>query len=199
MHLRRVIIVELINFLLLNRPRSAGPRSPDLRILVQAIHAHLLAMMHKFAAEHVNVRRPMMKRIARRMNADERVPGLDPVQKTLRIGQRQIARSAGKHDAIVIFQRLWRQFLQHSLQVVLPLGFGGLVSGFILRPWRLFSNCRLVRRLLHKIHSELAALLPKLSQDFFRRGNRAVPEAGGGGDNQQFLRIRWSAAEGCSL
>src|ERR1017187_8237037 len=46
----------------------------------------------------------------------------------------------------------------------------------------------MTRRLLHKIHGELAAVFPKLREDFFRRGNGAVPEAAGGGDDEQFFR-----------
>ena len=143
------------------------------RVFVQAFHAHLRAVMRKLAAEHLDEFRPAVKRVARRVDADERVARLDPVQKSLHVGNRQVARRAGKNHAVIILQRLRRQFLQGRFQFFIPCGFGGVERGLLFLRRVLFqrrreSGRRMTRRLLHKFHGELTAVLRQLRQDLFR-------------------------------
>ena len=60
--------------------------------------------MIKLPAEHVDVTGPVMKRIAGRVDADEGVAGLDPIQKPFGIGDGQIARGANEGDAVIMAQ-----------------------------------------------------------------------------------------------
>src|SRR5882724_12085080 len=143
--------------------------------------------MVKFTAQHINISRPMVERVGRGVNADEGVSGLDPIQKTLLVGNRQISRCAGENHAVVIFQIVRRQFLQRNFQGVFPCVLGGF-EGRLVRVGRvLFQVRRFLRRLLDKINGELAAGLRQLRQDFFKRRNRTVPEAACRGDNEQFF------------
>src|ERR1039458_3263617 len=110
-NLRRVVVLKLVNLLLRNRPGFAEMRRGRvLRVLVQTFHAHLRAVMRKFAAEHRHKIRPAVKRVARRMDANERMAGLDPVEKALLVGNRQITGGAGENHAVVILQPLRRKF-----------------------------------------------------------------------------------------
>ena len=131
-NLGRIVIFELIHLLLRQRPGLAQRRGGGmLRVFVQAFHAELRAVMVELAAEHVNVGRPSVKRVARRMNADERVAGLDPVKQPLRIGHRQFAGGADENHAVVILQRFRRQFLQRGLQGGIPLRLGRVKCRFL--------------------------------------------------------------------
>ena len=58
------------------------------RVLVQAIHADLTAMVFEFAAEHVDIAGPAVKGVAGGVNADEAVAGFDPIEETLLIRNR---------------------------------------------------------------------------------------------------------------
>jgi len=125
--------------------------------------------------------------VAGGVDADEGMAGFDPVQEPLGIRQRQVAGGAGEDHAVIVFQVVRREFLQRGFQAVLPSGFGGLVGGFlIIRRVRLrFGG--LVGRLMDKIHGEGTAFGTQLRKNFFRGGNGAVAETGGGGDDQEFL------------
>jgi len=60
--------------------------------------------MLKIAAEHIDVAGPTVKGIARSVDAYECMARFDPIQKSLFVGNRQIACCTHKNHAIVIFQ-----------------------------------------------------------------------------------------------
>lgn len=111
MDLRKIAINELINFLLSNRPDFRQRRRRRISsILIQAIRARLRAVTFELAAEHFAVARPAVKRVARRVDADECVTGLDPIQKSLLARNRQIAQRARENNTVIIFQIVRRKF-----------------------------------------------------------------------------------------
>ena len=97
---------------------------------------------------------------------------------------------AQKNHAVVIFQRRRRKFLQRHFQFFLPRSFGGFIriAGVRLQ-FRREPGLGMTRRLLHKIHGELAAVLCQLCENFFRSWNGTVPETRRRRDDEEFFRF----------
>jgi len=191
MHFRGVVVFELVDFLLGNDPALADLRAGRmLRVLVQAFHADLRAVMLKLAAEHVNVAGPMVKGVARGVNADEGVSLPDPVEQSLRVGYWQISGRAGENHAVVILQRFRRKLLQRCFQGFLPFCLSGIESRLFLIRRVPLQVGGLAGWLLHQVHGELAAVLAKLGENLLQGGDGAMPETGRGGHHEQFFGRR---------
>src|SRR5438045_9697242 len=68
-------------------------------ILIVAFDGHLSLVRLEFTAQHFNVRREPVKRIAPGMHRDESVTGFNPINKSFAIGQWQISRGIRENDA----------------------------------------------------------------------------------------------------
>jgi len=113
--LRRVVVFELINFLLRDRPTLAELQIGRMPLgLVQAIDANLGAVRLELPAQHFDISGPAVKSVAGRMHADECFAGTEPFEKTIPIGNRQITSGVGEDDPIKTFQRFGLSFERAS-------------------------------------------------------------------------------------
>jgi len=183
------------------------------RVLVEAIDGGLRAVAEEFSADHFNEGPEAVERIRRAVHADEGVPGFDPIDERLRVGQWEVAGGVGENDTVIVLEgRGAHLFGEHALLL------GGIIfQGFLVLRFRfleLFQG-RIVflgvgfefvgvssvlgrRRLAGsfgwhdagEVHGERAAFPAQFFDDTFRNLDGAVTETGGGGDDENFCRFR---------